>query len=290
MTPEDQAAFEAFAGADQGPQAGVLYVTSDAAVFEASGSFGGGALGALGKTAAGPGLVPELPGDSWLAVGIPALGDTIGTLLDGFAGLPGFDAVQLESLFYAQTGLRLEKDLLSWMGNAGFFVQGANIQEIGGGLLVESTDPAKTTALVEKLEDLLVQQGVRPDPFSLEGLEGFSIQIPGAPAPIYVLGGDRLAITYGDGATDALTQGDTLEGSEAFAAAQEDVGDDFNISFFLDADAAQAFGEAFATFAGGVDETYNDEVKPILDVFTHVVAATKQTGDSVVTKLVVGVE
>ncbi|MDQ3913856.1 MAG: DUF3352 domain-containing protein [Actinomycetota bacterium] len=292
MTPEDKAAFEAFAGADQPPQAGILYVTSDSAVVESSGAIAPGPFASFIRGIADESVVPELPARSWAAFGIPELGDLMSNFMEAVAGFPGFDAVQLEALFYAETGLRLEQDVLSWMGDAGLFVQGANLQDIGGGLVVESTDPTKTTALVEKLEQLLVQQGVRPQPYSQGGLDGFSLQVPGVPAPIYVVGGERLAITYGNDATNALTQGgETLEDSEAFASAQEAVGEDFNISFFVDVDAAQAFGEAVATFGGAVDESYNADVKPVIDVFTYVVgAATKVGEDGLVSKLVVGVE
>ncbi|HEV2756475.1 MAG TPA: DUF3352 domain-containing protein [Actinomycetota bacterium] len=277
---------------DQRPQAGVLYVTSDSAVFEASGSIGEGPYAPIARGFAEPGLVPELPAEAWAAFGIPDLGEIMTRALEAVAGVPGFDPVQLEAMFYAQTGLRLEQDILSWMGDAGFFVQGANLQDIGGGLVLESTDPAKTTAFVGKLRGLLVQQGIRPKPFALGGLRGFSVQIPGTPAPINVVGGDRLAITYGSDATTAIAEaGQTLSSSDAFSAAQEDIGEDFNIAFYVDVDAAQAFGEAIATLGGAVDETYNDEVKPIFDVFTHVVIGAKAAGDdSIVSKMVVGVE
>jgi hypothetical protein len=291
LSPEDQAALETFAGDEQQPQAGVLYVTGDSAVFESSGAIAPGPFASIVRGIAEPGLVPELPAASWAAFGIPELGDLVGGMLEAVAGFPGLDPVQLEAMFYAETGLRLEQDVLSWMGDAGLFVQGANFQEIGGGLVIESTDPAKTTALVGKLRGLLRQFGIQPEPLSQGGLTGFSVQIPGTPAPINVLGGDRLAITYGPDATAGVTgEGETLADSEAFGAAQESIGEDFNISFFVDVDAAQAFGEALATLGGAVDETYNDEAKPVLDVFTHVVIGAKKDGDSIVSKLVVGVE
>lgn len=292
MTPEDKAAFEAFAGEDQPPQAGVLYVTSDSAVFESSGAIAPGPFASIVRGLAEPGLVPELPAEAWLAFGIPELGDIMGSVLETVAGLPGLDAVQLEAVFYAQTGLRLEQDVLSWIGDAGVFVQGSSLQDIGGGLVVESTDPAKTAAFVEKLRSLLVQRGIRPKPLSQGGLEGFSVQVPGVPAPVNVLGGDRLAITYGTDATGAVTgAGETLRESEAFSAAQEDIGEDFNVSFYVDADAAQAFAETIASLSGAIDDGYNDTWKPFFDTFTHVVAGAKTAGDdSIVSKIVVGVE
>lgn len=291
MTPEDLAAFEAFGFEDQKPQASILYVTPDAAVFEGSGSLTGtGPFSFLASTTE-PGLVPELPADSWLALGFPQLGELAEGVLDVFAGIPGFDRAQIDAMFYAQTGLRLEEDILSWMGDFAVFAQGSNFQDVGSGIVVESTDPAKTAALVEKARALIVQQGIRPTPASLGGLDGFALQVPGVPAPVYFLGGERLVIAYGEDAAEAAAGGgETLADSEAFTAAQEAVGDDFNISFFLDVDAAQAFGEAVAGFTGALDETYEQDAKPIVDVFTHVVSASKKEGDTIVSKILVGVE
>ncbi len=40
-----------------------------------------------------------------------------------------------------------------------------------------------------------------------------------------------------------------------------------------------------------MDEDYNEDLKPVFDVFTHVTVGVKQAGDeTIVSKLVVGVE
>lgn len=292
LTPQDRIAFEALDFEDQQPAAAILYAEADAVVFEASGGMPSeGAFAELADLTLQPGLVPELPAESWAALGAPELGKTFGAVLDFFAGLPGLDRVQLGAMFYAETGLRLEQDVLSWMGDFGIFVQGENLQEIGGGAVVESKDPAKTEAFVQKLEDLVAEQGLRPEDASLGGLDGFSIQMPGMPAPVFALGGDRLVLAYGQSATEAAAgEGETLAESEAFQAAQDAVGDDFDISFFVDVDAAQAFGEAVAGFQGAPDDVYQEDVKPYIDVLTHLVVAAKKEGDTAVQKFVVGVE
>lgn len=288
----DRAALDAFGLDEQRPQAGIVYATSDSVTFEGTGSFSPtGAFGDLADLASEPGVVPELPAETWAAYGIPSFGDVVGGLFDTFQNIPGFDRSQVDAVFYGQTGLRLEEDVLSWMDDAGLFVQGTSIQQIGGGLVVESSDPAKTTRVLEKLEELATQQGIPTRPETKGDLEGFSVQIPGVPAPFYALGGDRLVLAYGDAAaTGAAGGSETLRDSEAFAAAQDAVGDDFNVSFFLDVDGAQAFGEALAGFTGAPMDVYEQDVKPYVDVLTHVVAAAKTEGDTVVQKLVVGVE
>jgi hypothetical protein len=287
LTSEERQAIDALRLDEQEPAAGVVYVTDDAVVFEgSSGTFDG--LGGDGSD--GRGIVPELPGGTWAAIGMRGLGDTIDGFFDTFGpGVPGFDRAQLEAMFEAQTGLRLDQDVLSWMGDAGLFVEGTSIQDIGGGLVIESSDPAKTAALLREIEGAVAGQGVDPKPEKVGDLEGFSVQVPGVPAPFYALGGERLVLAYGDSATATAGDGRALEDSEAFRAAQEDVGDDFDIGFFLDVDAAQAFGEAAAGFSGAPMEEYERDVKPYLDVLTHVVAASKTDGDRTVQKLVIGV-
>lgn len=290
--PQEVAAFDAFGLDDQEPQAGILYATSDSIAFEATGGFSPtGQFGELTEAVTGEGLIPDLPAETWAAYGLPNFGGFFDSIFEMFQGLPGFDRSQIDAMFYGRTGLRLEEDVLSWMEDAGLWVQGTSIQQIGGGLVIESNDPAKTTRVLQKIEDLVVHQGLPTKPETRGGLEGFSIQIPGVPAPIYALGGDRLVIAYGEAAADAASgEGETLESSEAFTAAQEAVGDDFNVSFYVDVDAAQTFAEAAAAFGGAPMETYEQDVKPYIDVLTHVVAAAKKDGDTIVQKLVIGVE
>jgi hypothetical protein len=290
--PNEQAAFDALGFDEQEPQAAILYATNDSVVFESTGGFNPtGRFGELAETITEPGLVPDLPAETWAAYGIPSFGGFFDGIFETFQNVPGFDRRQVDALFYGQTGLRLQEDVLSWMEDAGFFVQGTSIQGIGGGLVIESNDPAKTDRLLAKLQDLVTQQGIRTRPESRGDLEGFSVTIPGVPAPVYALGGDRLVIAYGDEAAEAAAgEGERLRDSEAFAAAQDAVGEDFNVSFFVDVDAAQRFGEAAATFAGAPMDVYEREVKPYVDVLTHVVGAARMEGDRIVQKIVIGVE
>ena len=289
---QEKAAFEALGLGEEAPQAAILYAQSDSVTFESSGGFGlNGGFGELTELVADEGLVPDLPRDTWAAYGVPNFGAFFDGLFETFESVPGgVDREQLDAMFYGQTGLRLQEDVLSWMEDAGLFVEGTNIQSIGGGLVIESNDPDKTARLLEKIEEVVTQQGVRTRPESAGDLEGFSVRIPGAPAPVYALAGDRLVVGYGDAALDAATDGETLRDSEAFAAAQEAVGDDFNIAFYLDVDGAQEFGETVAAFTGVPMETYEQDVKPYVDVLTHVVTAAKMDGDTIVQKFLIGVE
>ena len=289
--PAERAGFRALGLDEQAPQAAILYASSEAVTFESSGAFYLSGFGDLADIVAAEGLVPDLPAEAWAAYGVPGFGDFVGGFFEMFEDIPGFDREQVDAVFFGQTGLRLEDDVLSWMGDAGLFVEGTNIRDIGGALVIESDDPGDTARVVEKLEELLTQQGIETTRESAGGLDGFSVRLPGVPAPLYALGGDRFVIGYGEPALDAASgDGETLRDSEAFAAAQDAVGEDFNISFYVDVDAAQQLGETIAGFTGASTEDYEEDFKPWIDAMSHVVTAAKMEGDTLLQKFVIGVE
>lgn len=290
MTPEDRALLENLDFGDLPPWAGVAFVTPDAIGFENSGGSPTQGPFAGFSSFTGPGLLLSLPGGSWAAFGIPDIGGVLTDTLEVFAEVPGFDRDQIASAFKSETGLDLQDDVLSWMGDAGLFVQGTNLQEIGGGLVIESTDAAKTEALLGSLEQALVQQGLQPRPASEGDLEGFSMQGPGMPAPLYILGGDRLVITYGQSATQQVVAPEpALGGADAFLRASDALGSDFDAGLFVDVDAAQVFSESMMSFSGTNDGTYEDEVKPYLDPFGYIVAGSREEGDDLVRRFIIGV-
>ena len=63
----------------------------------------------------------------------------------------GVDVDQVLRQFEQQTGIDLREDVLSWMGDAGVFVPGTTLSDIGGALVVESKDAAKSEAFVGEL-------------------------------------------------------------------------------------------------------------------------------------------
>ena len=278
-------------GEDQPPAAGVFYVTSGSVVFETVGGIPEeGPLASFGRIFSGSGVVAELPAQAWLAIGIPEIGELFSGIIETFAGVPGLEGASLEEMFLAETGLSLEQDLLSWMGDAGLFVQGTNIQELGGGLMIESTDAAKTRATVGKLRELVEREGVPTRPEERGGLEGFSVQMPGVPGPIYLLGGERLVLSYGEAATEgAISTEDTLGGSEGFQEATNDLGDDYQVGFYVDMDTVQTLVETFIGFSGQGSATYEQDVKRYLDPIAHLVAGSRQEGDNYVQKFLIGV-
>ncbi|MCA1571623.1 MAG: DUF3352 domain-containing protein [Actinomycetota bacterium] len=236
------------------------------------------------------GIIGDLPGDAWLAASFQDSGSTLSSILEALSEVvPEFDRTQIESMFRAETGLDLNDDVLSWMGDAGFFLQGTNLQEIGGGLVIESSDADKTEAVVDKLESFVPTAGLQADPLERGGLTGFSVQGPGMPAPVNVLGGERLIAAYGDRATDAAIGTDArLRDSEAFGAASGGLGDGYSAVLYLEGEGLVEIIEAGMSFSGATDPTYEEEVKPYLDHLAYVVVGFKVDDDTLVQRFVVG--
>ena len=80
-------------------------------------------FGALAGTGSTP-LLGELPGDSWVALGAPKLGETARALYQQFAGALGGAAIAQQ--LRQQLGLDLEQDVFSWIGDVAFFVRGTS--------------------------------------------------------------------------------------------------------------------------------------------------------------------
>ena len=273
--------------------AGALFVESDKVVFGSTSTPGDEEEGGEEALELSEGLLPDLPSDSWGAIGLPDLGTTLETLYDGLIetfAQGGMSPDQLDEQFEAQTGLNLREDLLSWMGDAGLFISGTDPLSVGGGLVIESTDPATSSATLDQLAALLEQQGIQTEPLSAGGAEGFAVEIPapGVTERAVALAGDRVVIAYGEeAAVKALESSDPLSESEAFQTATEGLGDDYTPTGYFDIDAVQELAEAAG--AGQFPE-YEEDVKPWLEPFTYVTFGWREDGDRLVQRLVIGID
>ena len=79
----------------------------------------------------------------------------------GGGGITGVGVNALLGQFQKQTGLDLRKDVLGWMGDAGVFVGGTTSADLGGALVIKTTDPAKTKRTMAVLERFARQQSAR---------------------------------------------------------------------------------------------------------------------------------
>jgi hypothetical protein len=290
VTPDEIGALEAFPGVDLSePTAGILYARSDGLVLEVA-SRNTDENSALIENLDESGLLPQLPAESWLAIGTAEVGEVASEFLQVVEDQNPGTVENLDSQLAAQTGLRLQEDILSWMGDTGLFVEGTGILELRGGIVIESKNPDRSEATIKTLGDLAAAQGAPVSPVEIEGLSGFAVSNPPElPQPVNVVaGGDRVVIAYGDSATrEAIEASDTLDGSEAFQEAGEALGDDFNPSFYLEVPAVVSLIEGFMPTD---DPTYQQDVKPWIDPLTHIVAGSKLEGDTLVQRVVIGAE
>jgi len=232
------------------------------------------------------GLFDELPADSWLGLGFADVGRSVSSLLD-VAGPPVAEA---EARFEAETGFDLRTDLLAWMGDAGVFVKGAGLLGLGGGAIVESTDPQASTDAVERMLEIASHEvDVRPAP-PVNETGGFTFTVPETPVTVTVMGigGDRVAVSVGSATgRDALAPAETLADSEALRDALPALGDGFDPVLFVDFDSVERLT---ASVMGAESPQYKDDIRPWLEPFDHVVSGSKLDDGGVIARTVIGVK
>ena len=128
-----------------------------------------GGLGALAGSGSTP-LLGELPGDAWLALGSPKLGQSAeGDLPAGRrrARRRGDRGAAAPAARARPRGGRLR-----WIGDVAFFARGTATDTIEGGAVIEVTDPAKAQSAFGKLLGIAQSRGDVPaKPVKLDGAE-----------------------------------------------------------------------------------------------------------------------
>lgn len=222
-------------------------------------------------------LLGELPAEAWAAFAAPKLGEGAKTLFDSFAGALGGAAIAGQ--VQQATGLNLEQDVFSWIGDAGVFVRGESEADIDGAIVIESTDDAKAEAAFGKLIGLIGKQaGAQPKPIKLDGAESaFTVQAD-APQPFVLARGEgRVVAALGESAaTAALKPSAKLADSEVFDDVGNILGDDLEPSFVLSMPAIVKLVDA----TGQTDAEFQ-EVRPYLEAFGTITAGGKSDGDRV---------
>jgi hypothetical protein len=294
MTSEDLAALEAMIETGRTNGATAVSLSSGGVTFESVSDVGAEVaseaawMEALFSLYEGSGLLRALPEGSWFAFGAPDLGGIAGALLDA---LPVFDETatpeSIEDMFEAETGLGLRDDLLSWMGDFGVFVEGTGLLNLGGGLVIESTDLDKSRAALVALVALARSEGAPIEATEIAGVSGYEVRAPGMPDSVYLLAAEVVVLAYGRGPAErAITGEPSLDDSGSFTRAQRSLGEGFEASLFLDFPPLVGLIESFGA---GSDPTYRDDVKPWLEPLSHVITGSRLDGDQLVQKIVIGV-
>jgi hypothetical protein len=257
-------------------------------------SFSVGASAPAGEGATDPtDLLTTLPGDAWLAFAGTGIGDQISSSLDQFkagfeAGLqqeaPGLgNEVDPEQIFQEATGLDLERDL-GWIGDVGGFVEGTSIFGLGGGLVITTDDQGAAEDAVAKLQSALSKsRSVKVTP--TEG--GFDIQAKEAPIGAHVAVEDEKVIVAAgaDTVDDVLSPTETLDDSDTFQAAEDDLGDGLTPGFFVN----------FAPILDLIDSTGESDpdlesARPYLNALDFLIGGSDLDGERSIVGFTLGVQ
>jgi hypothetical protein len=234
----------------------------------------------LPMVAEGADLAGELPGDSWLALAQPDLGETIDRYIELFGAQAGGRGL-IEQQFEAATGLDLRDDVVSWMGDWGLFVRGTSVADVDGALVIETSDEAASGRVIDTVARFARQSadsGERVLPLQLGGGgEGVTLRTPDVPQPIHLFQRDgRVVLAYGDAAAaDALSPGRTLADTAGFARAGDALGGDYDVSFYLAVGPVLALADSAGA---GADATWR-RVKPYLEPLGALVGGASEDGD-----------
>jgi hypothetical protein len=230
--------------------------------------------------AEGSDLAGELPADAWLAMAQPELGKTVEQYVDLIGkSLGGRDVI--EQQFRASTGLDLERDVLSWMGDWRLFVRGESLSELNGALMVETSDEAASGRVIDAVARLLREnagQGESVAPLALGGGgEGVTLRSDDLPEPVHLFQRDgQVVLAYGDAAArDALDPAERLGDSAAFADASEALGGDYAISFYLAIEPILSLADS----AGAASDEDWQEVRPYLEPLGALVGGARKDGE-----------
>ena len=219
------------------------------------------------------GAAAQLPADSWIALAQPDLGRTISYFVDAFGGLAGGRGALAQQL-KAATGLDLDKDVIAWMGDWSLFVRGTSVDELNGALVVETTDEAASGRFIAAVGRLAGKSG---EVHVTGGGSNLTLSAPSIPEPVHLFQRDgKVVLAYGDAAAhDALDPGQTLGDTEAYKDAQEALGGDYDLSFYLGFEPIVSLVDS----SGAGDDEGWQKIKPYLEPLGALVVGARKDGD-----------
>lgn len=264
------------------PVAGALTANADSIQIDATG-------GSSGVDTPESSLIGDVPSQSWLALGIGNLGDTIKRTVDQLKDqIPNFDAIvqQIQST----TGSSLDQ-LEGSLGDSVLYVEGTTQSTLTGALIVHTNNADLTGRLLSQLQGLLQlgggTGGVKPLKLSGGGT-GFQIDNRSvAPRPVEIAQqGDKLVIGYGAGSAEqSLTPAQKLSDSPTFSTAHSKVSS-------LGTDLFLAFPQVFslAESSGAKSDPGYRQAKPYLDSLSYLVTGSGSKDDQAEIKAVLGIK
>jgi hypothetical protein len=222
--------------------------------------------GLLSASAEGAHALSTLPGDSWLALGLANLGQSLGQDISGLhelatlgtslgggssAASSGTSVLSLKALLeglLAPLGVlgantaQAHHDFTSWMGSGAVYAAGSGLLELKGAVVIESKNPALSRQAVAKLGAQLHAAGDPISPASIPGAEAaLSAKVNGLPLLLYVASGPdsagqtKFVLGLGEASiADALHPSSTLASSPALHTAATTLGEGIEPSIIFE--------------------------------------------------------
>ncbi|HUA73144.1 MAG TPA: DUF3352 domain-containing protein [Solirubrobacteraceae bacterium] len=231
----------------------------DAVAPEGGGSSGG--LVAPSPQAAQ--ALGELPGESWLAIGLGDLGKTLAANPKALQGLSSLGGLLTGSGSAPATGLSVtaivegllkpltvlgadpaetKRDFASWMGPTAIFTSGSGLLELRGGVVIDSTDPGRSRAAVAKMGELLRAGGGSVERAKISGTDAaMLVHVSGLPVELAIAdgrdagGATKFVIGIGEQSVEAaLRPSSTLSGSASYGTSAAALGQGFEPSLIVE--------------------------------------------------------
>ena len=265
------------------PVVATIKAEQQALVIDGSLIPGSAVLNLFGKSTP---LLGDVPADSWMALGQSDFGNVVKSLFGTFAGFAGGEA-QLKAQVRQASGLDLDRDVFSWIGDVAMFVNGDSQKSIGGGVLIQSKDEAASRRALTKLSALAAQSGdATVSAADVAGAKGYKLANASAPRGVFMVqSGDKVAITYGEGAAkQALSgSGDGLTSAPGFSDAASKLGDAYAPSLYIAVPPILNLADSFG--ASGADW---QKAKPYLTILDYLIAGSAKSGDEAASRTRIG--
>jgi len=221
--------------------------------------------GLLSNDPEGAKALSELPGESWLAVGLGHLGTSLPqdiqglrtlSSLAGASGPPSTEGasgstLSIKSLLGAMiaplnvlgaSGAKAQHDFAGWMGSAGIFASGSSLLELKAAIVIASKSPALSRTAVTTLADDLRKGGGSLRPVSIPGTDAaIGVALTGLPVVLDIADGrasdgqTKFVLGFGEASVEAaLSPASTMAGAASRTAAASALGEGTQPSLTLD--------------------------------------------------------
>jgi hypothetical protein len=289
------------------PASGSLALDADSLASGSSVQAGG----LLAADAQAGEALDELPGEAWLALGLGHLATTIDQDAQDIQALASLGAGEaptaglsfgslLQGLLaplrvLGANSAQAQREFASWMGSGGVFASGANIIELRAGVVIASTDPARSRAAVAQLADQLRAGGASVSPTTIAGTQAaVSVAITGLPVKLDIADGrasngqTKFVIGVGEASVAAaLDPSSTLASAPSRAAAGASLGEGIQPSLIFDVPTFLGLLEGI----GLLEQPPVSKFLPYLRASTTLVGGGRELGDrSARFKLVLGLQ